>query len=1079
MLNRLATWLVDPAGLPPHGFCLLWDPGLIWTQVAADIAVGVAYFAMSLALTIYARRRRDVAFRPLVWMFAAFIVLCGASHWIDALTVFVPAYAVQSLVKIATALVSACTAAALWLLLPRAIARPSASQFEAMSRALGKSESFLDRIGRLAGVGGWELDLATNAIYWSPETYRIHGVPAGYTPVLGEAINFYAPEARPIIHTVIARATEGGEGWDLELPFIRGDGRRIWVRTVGTVEFVDGKAARAMGAFQDVTERVAQRLAVQDANERATLATESAGIGVWERNLHTGAMIWDAYMHRIYGTARDVDVPTYESWRRHVHPDDLIEVELAIRASIDALAPYAAEFRIKRSDGSVRHIRALGRIVCDPAGDPAKIVGVNLDITESHRLAAQLDKQALRLAESEAKFRLLAENANDMIVLAGPDGTRRYISPAASRIFGVPPQALLDGNPYDLIHPDDAASVWALRTKLLAGPSTTATLVFRVLNPARGEVWVESSGRTLYEREGLQPAGYVAILRDVTDRVHAEQELRTSNAELTRLARHFAKARMVAEQANRAKTRFLASMSHELRTPLNGILGYAQLLRMDGALTETQVTRIDAMLAAGTHLLEMIHCVLDLSQIETEGTEFHPCAVDLRNIAEACLGLVRPTAEAKPLALRLLIDDGVPRCAVTDATRLRQVLLNLLGNAVKFTARGSVVLRVRTAQDETKLRFEVADTGPGIAASQRHRLFEAFERMETDKGAGPEGAGLGLSLSAQFAKLIGGRLGHEDNPGGGSVFWLELPLVQDSTEADSHQSVSADQTAVAHAAPIGDMMRLLVVDDVAMNRDIAAAFIRSAGHEAVCVEGGAEAVAAVQGGNFAAVLMDVRMPEVDGLEATRRIRALAGERGSVPIVALTAQVFTEQIDACREAGMDTHLAKPFTRETLLATIERCVAASPARRAVSPSTVPARNPVAALPDGSVSHEPRPGSHLPIVNQATLDQTVAMLPSAATGGYFLTLAEKIETLTRALAGPDRLSDDGASLVELTHALAGSAGMFGFERLVFAATEFEKMTTIDLATALAEADGLHATLQASLAELRRMTRPTALVS
>ena len=1072
MLDRLATWLVDPSGLTPHGFCLLWRPGLIWTQVAADIAIGLAYFAMSLALAIYARRRRDFAFRRLVWMFAAFIVLCGASHWLDALTVFVPAYGAQSVVKVATALVSVSTGATLWFLLPRALGRPSSTQFREMSEALRKSEAFLDRIGILAGVGGWELDLATNAIQWSAETYRIHGVPPEYKPVLAEAIDFYAPEARPVVQAAIARAAAGGEGWDLELPFIRADGRRIWVRAVGVVVFVDGKAARAMGAFQDVTDRVAQRQALQEVSERATLATESADIGVWERNLSSGAMIWDACMYRMYGQAPGVHVPSFEAWRRQVHPDDLAGVEAAITASVEHGQPYATEFRIFRADGDVRYIRAFARVGRDPDGRATKIVGVNIDVTAAVLLAADLDRQTARLAESEAKFRLLAENANDMILLARPDGTRHYISPAATRIFGVPAQALIDGDPYDFIHADDSAAVWGLRTNLLGGALAAGTVTFRVNNPTRGEVWVEASGRSLCVTEQNQPSGYVAILRDVTDRVQAEHKLRASNTELTRLARHFAKARTIAERANRAKTRFLASMSHELRTPLNGILGYAQLLRMDGGLTETQAARIDAMLAAGTHLLEMIHCVLDLSQIETEGTEVHTCAVDLRNVAEACLGLVRPAADAKPLALSLVIDADVPRHAMTDPTRLRQVLLNLLGNAVKFTPRGAVLLRIRTAQQATTLRFEVADTGPGILASQRHRLFEAFERIGTDLASGLEGAGLGLSLSAQFAKLIGGRLCHEDNPSGGSVFWLEVPLVQDSAETTAPRSAIVDKQVVAPSRSTAGAMPLLVVDDVAMNRDIAAAFIRSAGYEAVCVEGGAEAVAAVNDADFTAVLMDVRMPGIDGLEATRRIRALAGPRGLVPIVALTAQVFTEQIDACREAGMNTHLAKPFTRESLMAAIERSVTMLPAGRAAHLTSGAASDPAIAAHDIAIALDTAHESTLPIVNLETLAQTVAMLAPAAANGYFQTLAEKIEMLMRVLRGQDGLVESADALAEMTHALAGSAGMFGFERLVFVATDFEHLARIDLKRALATTEDLHATLEASLREVQRMT-------
>jgi signal transduction histidine kinase/ActR/RegA family two-component response regulator len=375
------------------------------------------------------------------------------------------------------------------------------------------------------------------------------------------------------------------------------------------------------------------------------------------------------------------------------------------------------------------------------------------------------------------------------------------------------------------------------------------------------------------------------------------------------------------EQASQAKSRFLAGMSHELRTPLNGILGYARLLRLGGGLNVTQASRVDAMLGAGTHLLQMINCVLDLSQIEAGRLELHTAEIDLPGLTSACVDLVRPTAEAKALTLDLAVQPDVPRYITIDATRLRQVLLNMLGNAVKFTTSGSVQLSVRRglAVDAATLRFEVADTGPGISAEIRHRLFQEFERL--DAGS-VEGAGLGLALAVRLATLMGGSLGQVDNPGGGSVFWLELPLVAASATAPPAAAPVPDQPDAVSESASPRALSVLVVDDVAMNRDIAGAFLRSAGHKVSCADGGAAAVVAATSEDFDVVLMDVRMPEIDGLEATRRIRLLAGSRGRVPIVALTAQVFTEQVRECRAAGMNDHLAKPFTIDSLLDAVVR-------------------------------------------------------------------------------------------------------------------------------------------------------------
>ncbi len=928
--------------------------------------------------------------------------------------------------------------------------------------ALRKSEMFLEQTGRVAGVGGWEVDLTTGMVQWAAETFRIHGLEPGDQPPLRKALEFFAPEARPLIRAALDRAAAEGEPWDLELAFIRADGRRIWVRSVGSAVIEDGKSVRLTGAIQDVTAQVAERTALALARERLQLATESGGIGVWEWYFDTDTMVWDAQMCRLYGIGHADEAGAHARWSTLLHPADRPHAEQAIGDAIAQNIPYDTQFRVIWPDGSVHWLKALGRVHMGDPGAPRRMVGVNWDMTEELALTAELARQ-------HDLLQVTLQSIADGVITTDAAGRVVWLNPAAERLTGWPADAAAGrmlADVYRIVDEDGQVSTDFER------PAARPLLIAR----DGRDYGIEESTAPIRNAAG-EVLGIVLVFHDVTqrrllaERDVREAELRAANAELDRLARHFDQARTIAEQASRAKTRFLASMSHELRTPLNGILGYAQLLRMDGGLTPVQAGRVDSMLGAGTHLLEMISCVLDLSEIESGSAELAAASVDLRLLAEAALTIVRPAAEAKGMELRLTVDAGVPARVLTDPARLRQILLNLLGNAVKFTPQGSVELRVGTAPscgDAARLRFDVADTGPGIRAEHRPRLFGEFERLDADAAGAVEGSGLGLSLSRRLATLMGGALGHADNPAGGSIFWLEIPLLATTGAADAGAGGAAAPARAlaftdtqAHAPrAIPAAARVLVVDDVAMNRDIAAAFIRSTSYNVSCAESGEAAVAAASAGDFAAILMDVRMPGMDGLEATRRIRALGGARSQVPIVALTAQVFTEQIEACRAAGMDTHVAKPFTLETLLGAIARGIAAAQTRAP----------PFAEMP---AAETPVLGADLPVLDSAALGRTAAVLQPAAVAAHLRTLAARAEALQQGLRARGEIEASAQTLATSAHALAGSAGMFGFDRLAFVARHFERAAKTDPAQAAALADALDEALKLSIVAMHSSAR------
>ncbi len=555
----------------------------------------------------------------------------------------------------------------------------------------------------------------------------------------------------------------------------------------------------------------------------------------------------------------------------------------------------------------------------------------------------------------------------------------------------------------------------------------------------------ESRGESTQHRSLPWSDADIALAAEVARRVEAEIVRRTK-AELAR-----------AQDASRAKSRFLAGMTHELRTPLHGILGYAQLLSTEGGLNDLQAMRVHAMMGASTHLLEMINRVLELSEIEAEQVKLCPTALEVSAVIAACLDVVRPNADAKGLALNVSVAPGIATGIVADSMRLRQVLLNLLGNAVKFTESGAIEVRLAQADTAAAIRIEVADTGPGIPAAQRTRLFQDFERLQNESIADVEGAGLGLALSARLAALMGGCIGYEPGQTGGSVFWLELPY---GTAAPGEASEAAEPQAPAETLPTAPL-HVLVVDDVAINRGIAESFLCAAGHDVTVASDGAQALRILEREDFDVVLMDVRMPGMDGLEATRRIRALGGARGDVPVIALTAQAFADQVEECQRAGMQDHLAKPFSPTMLVAAVARAAQ----RRIAASAPVPRRR--AAAPDETQPPDLQPPD-LPLIDHTIYQETASYLSAEAVAKYLQTITGQG---THLLAGL-RARESGAihlrALADLAHTLAGSAGMFGLARVADLGRQFERAVLIAAADVPALARNLERAIDATLRDI-----------
>ncbi len=632
-----------------------------------------------------------------------------------------------------------------------------------------------------------------------------------------------------------------------------------------------------------------------ETNEEESLAIAMAGLrgmGVgWWRVLDPKTTWWSPGMYEIAGLDPAAGVPTRDQIFRLYHPDDSNLVGRSWRRMFGTDEKVQIRYRIGRPSGEYRQVVNWGQRQPPDAEGRRWVFGMSVDVTD------EVDDQAL--FESERAFRFVAEHTSDMVIRTRMDTSITFASPASRAVLGYSPAEIVGMDPAEVVVEEDVVRIRALLQDRIARGELISPkgYEYQCRHKDGHLVWLEANPRLVLNGAG-RLTEIVDVVRDITPRKEAEAAL--------------IQARQDAESASRAKSEFLANMSHELRTPLTSILGFSRLVGQDGGLSEADRKHLDLIRSAGETLLAVVNDILDFSKLEAGALSLADDAFSVAELGRGVTDLLSGQADDK--GLRLTCEVPEDTWLTGDAARLRQVLLNLVSNAVKFTDRGEVgvVLRVDPEDARSWLTVEVRDTGVGLDPAQINQMFDRFTQADGSVSRRYGGTGLGLAISRRLVEMMGGEIGAESDGCSGSTFRFRVPLRPAESPADS-------PCIQASAAP-DRRLRVLLAEDNAANRALVAALTAPLDIELHVVENGAEAVSAIQADDYDLVLMDMQMPVMDGPSAARAIRALPGRAAVTPIIALTANVLPEQIEQCRAAGMQGHVAKPIDPRALFAAI---------------------------------------------------------------------------------------------------------------------------------------------------------------
>ena len=784
-----------------------------------------------------------------------------------------------------------------------------------LERQVAEKTAALTEAQRIAKVGSWEFDLAKQEVIWSEQLYRIYEAEEqAPVPRPDLTIRRIHPDDQERFQREVAEVAIANQPFDTDWKIITQKGNIRYIQAKGQpICNAQGEVVKLAGTVADISDRKLAEEALRQSEERFQEIASTVNQFFFIRCAKSRQFLYvsPAY-EKIFGRTCESLYQNPDSWLNAVHPDERQQIIASVAQQFQC-DNATREYRIIRPNHSIRWIYAQILLVRDEAGNPLRFIGFADDITERKQA-----EEALK--NSERKFKGAFDTIAVGMCLISIAGGFLEVNTALCQILGYSESELLSCRWQDIVYQEDQRQELEFANRMYAGEQVGYQLEQRFVCQDGTVVWGLSS-ISLMRGTQQDPLYLIAQVTDITERKQAE------------IALQYAKE--AAEAANRAKSTFLANMSHELRTPLNGILGYAQILQRYKDCTPKQKEGLVIIQQCGEHLLTLINDILDLSKIEASKLELYPDDFNFPTFLQGIGEIFRLKAVQKSIHLTYLVSNQLPTTVHADEKRLRQILMNFLSNAVKFTDIGSVTFKVgriangswliANGQEQlamnneqlaiSKIRFQVEDTGIGITNEQLAKIFLPFEQVG-DRSRHAEGTGLGLAITQKLVSLMGSQIFVESTPGVGSRFWFDLNLPVASNPIKSTSINSADNTIGYQ----GQKRKILVVDDHWGNCAVLINILEPLGFELFEASNGREGIEKAVEFQPDLIITDLVMPVMDGNQMTKQLRQLPQFQDTI-ILAISANAFEVDRQKSLEAGCNNFLPKPVHAEDLLTTIK--------------------------------------------------------------------------------------------------------------------------------------------------------------